>query len=180
MSDAKSSHWGHVSSNRNPQRLQKTIGLSLILKKLGPATAPLRWGALPADHGATKRWQRPLTIGNGLKSVSSGRAKPLTRACASNMPAWVRFGLSTLRGLSAPAQSRRQNQKSPSQFIHTRYSMPALSGRWTKCAIYQGRAAMADIGWVPSRKGRSHDLLGRKNPASQKFHQGSRLYSAPI
>ena len=60
----------------------------------------------------TKRWRQPLTIGNGPKSASSGRAKPLTRACASNTPASALFGLTALRGLSfGPAQSRRQTQK---------------------------------------------------------------------
>jgi len=57
-------------------------------------------------------WQQPLTIGNGPKSASSGRAKPLTRACASNTLALAEFGLIVLRGLSfGPAQSRRQTQK---------------------------------------------------------------------
>ena len=61
-----------------------------------------------------KRWRQLLTIGNGPKSASSGRAKPLTKASASNTPALAEFGLSMLRGLSfGPAQSRRQIQKSP-------------------------------------------------------------------
>src|SRR6516225_1238616 len=61
------------------------------------------WGA--------KRWQRQLTIGNGLKSASNGRAKPLITPCASNTPALAEFGLSRLRGLRGLAHSRRQNQK---------------------------------------------------------------------
>jgi len=58
-----------------------------------------------------KRWQRQLTIGNGLKSASNGRAKPPMRPYASNTPKWVNIGLNRLRGLSGLAQSRRQNQK---------------------------------------------------------------------
>jgi len=70
------------------------------------------FGLLRRDPGlGAKRWQQPLTIGNGLKSASNGRAKPLMRPCASNTPALVEFGLSRLRGLSDPAQSRRQIQK---------------------------------------------------------------------
>lgn len=42
-------------------------------------------------------------IGNGLRNVLIGHARLQMAACASNMPAWVRFGLSTLRGMSAPA-----------------------------------------------------------------------------
>ena len=67
---------------------------------------------LRRDPGlGAKRWQRQLTIGNGLKSASNGRAKPLMRPCASNTPALAEFGLSRLRGLSGLAHSRRQNQK---------------------------------------------------------------------
>jgi len=55
-------------------------------------------------------WQRPLTTGNGLKSVLSGRAKPLTRACADNTPAWAGFGLNTLRGLSFSRQNQKQRK----------------------------------------------------------------------
>jgi hypothetical protein len=39
-----------------------------------------------------KQWLRPLTIGNGRKNVSNGRAKPVMRACASNTPTWRTFG----------------------------------------------------------------------------------------
>ena len=70
------------------------------------------FGLLRRDPGlGAKRWQQPLTIGILLKSASNGRAKPLMRPCASNTPALVEFGLSRLRGLSDPAQSRRQIQK---------------------------------------------------------------------
>ena len=64
------------------------------------------------DETPAKRWRQLLTIGNGPKSASSGRAKPLTRAFASNTPALAEFGLTTLRWLSfGPAQSRRQTPK---------------------------------------------------------------------
>jgi hypothetical protein len=70
-------------------------------------TLPILFDCSDENPGlGAKRWQQPLTIGNGLKSVSSGRAKPLMRACANNTPAWAGFGLSTRRGLSfGPAQS---------------------------------------------------------------------------
>jgi hypothetical protein len=50
--------------------------------------------------GNEKRWRLRPTIGNGLKNASSGRARLQTTACANNMPAWVKFGLSVLRGRS--------------------------------------------------------------------------------
>ena len=86
----------------------KYIGAGIACIGMGGAIRILFDCCDEAPAWGAKRWQQPLTIGSGPKSASSGRAKPLTRACASNMPAWVRFGLSTLRGLSF---GRRQNQK---------------------------------------------------------------------
>jgi hypothetical protein len=47
-----------------------------------------------------KEWERPPIIGNGLKNVSSGRARLQMTACVNNTPVWVEFGLSVLRGSS--------------------------------------------------------------------------------
>ena len=89
----------------------KYIGAGIACIGMGGAIRILFDCCDEAPAWGAKRWQRQLTIGNGLKSASNGRAKPLMRPCASNTPALAEFGLSRLRGLRGLAHSRRQNQK---------------------------------------------------------------------
>ena len=90
----------------------KYIGAGIACIGMGGAIRILFDCCDEAPAWGAKRWQQPPTIGSGPKSASSGRAKPLTRACASNTLALAEFGLIVLRGLSfGPAQSRRQTQK---------------------------------------------------------------------